>query len=1457
MPPSTSAGRLGAAAACPAASVQQPGIRAAPAGAIRGIAGAWLSAAWLSAAWLSAAWRSAAWRSAGRDGTGRDRPPPGRLGLDGMGPVGGGDTRRSRSRRRVPVTGGVIRRAALRCGGGHDPVVATWSRMAPRDRPGAFSVVGASRSERRARATCHVRATCTRLTPHTSFQVPPAAATGLPVRCGAVRCGAATPRSTALRSSVLRSAAHGSVVESVNPSDSTRPDPTRLSDPTRLDPTRPVDPTTRACSATRRRRPALRAYPSPCVETRVAATLAQERRSCHCLAHASWTRHTPPSLGRRPRRPRRLPRGSRCRRPHTATIALPAAVMAAPIAATPTAVRSGARPAPALGALAPPLAEPSEPDMATYIAKIVQIVLKGRVPLDRRTWRQDLHGRPTVRAPTAAPAPAPTSVSPIPLGDPSSCHPSTPSMEVQVSAAVRSFFLAGPPLPSPSAASLRSRPTSPTASFTPSDAAASMAPPPPPPSAGVPPRGGSVELVAPSPCKPSMVRTEAADHAVDGATSLPPRSPVPVSVRVSAATPPPPPPPPRSGIASRHTDPPRPQPIRTALSGTAATPLSSSLPSSSSPSDGSSARAWLVIELWADHAPRSSGTASPRYDAASHKECTPPSSSVLSPPHHASVGPAPSAALVEWWSIQLDRQMSLSPSQPDYSELQLLAQKIYGSLRSLPLDAWRAQGRLASDAVEAHVFLTPKKPRPGRTHLAVARHPASPSRLTPPAATAAATTTTTAASSSSSSSSDAARHPPPCPDDTPSDPPSTSPAGPLPAGGPPMRRPDSPELSQEGLGHPTDWNNALPAPRPDPASAAANASGHACTGMHSPPQALSSLPPSLPAPPALEPQALPASAGSHRGSPRLSASTAAPASAAPAPSLLGKLHGKKFRTAHGVWGSVVTMVYTPHADVAEAPPSTWVSPTAEMRAQPAHGLSAMPRPLPSASAQYASTRESNLAAAAAAAATTTTTTTTTVITPRPTAGAASAESTPQTLTPTEADRASLTAPSSSQVDDASPPPTPPPSSLLTEAFADTVAGTLGPSHPAVPALPTAQARVGSPMPSPTLQKRVVSLSHMQALFRAQVGRSHPLRPRHDEDVEAARERDRAHERTIAAEREKQRRHLAAPVVIRPGARAAIGSSEDAGDLKLVDDGADEHRDAASGMGLACSPRKGEPFGTLVGSYEESIVSGRMSLVPSKPVHFLADIGVVGLGKCPQALRCPPHLQLSFPAFCYDLPGDTAHVTSPYVGAIPLPTGGFPLPPRGQLQILIMNANPADASQRAALKLFLLSYDLRAMPPNTRTFLRQKSYRVVAGGRSAGASRSASPDGQALPSPSPPPPPPLSPPPRSPPSIAQRGARLAVPSPTPSSPTHPTPTSRGSPLLGASPIAGEFMLATGPSQPPSMRYAVQVHFASDAQGAIALAGTIRVVFGHRYPDRDEQFETVVDGPAPGERFLHVD
>ena len=159
-----------------------------------------------------------------------------------------------------------------------------------------------------------------------------------------------------------------------------------------------------------------------------------------------------------------------------------------------------------------------------------------------------------------------------------------------------------------------------------------------------------------------------------------------------------------------------------------------------------------------------------------------------------------------------------------------------------------------------------------------------------------------------------------------------------------------------------------------------------------------------------------------------------------------------------------------------------------------------------------------------------------------------------------------------------------------------------------------------------------------------------------------------------------------------------------------------------------------PFASFAGSYEQSLLAGRMSTLPSKPLAFTAEIGVIGAaakGKG-KAVKIPAHVSLGFEAFYYDLPsaaigGGGARSRTPYCGTLDLEQHyidlllerssadggdgaaaprfpGYRLPSaRGQIQIMIRHPD------RVPVKLFLVPYDLSGMGAGEKTFVRQKSY----------------------------------------------------------------------------------------------------------------------------------------------------
>jgi Domain of unknown function (DUF4210)/Chromosome segregation during meiosis len=190
--------------------------------------------------------------------------------------------------------------------------------------------------------------------------------------------------------------------------------------------------------------------------------------------------------------------------------------------------------------------------------------------------------------------------------------------------------------------------------------------------------------------------------------------------------------------------------------------------------------------------------------------------------------------------------------------------------------------------------------------------------------------------------------------------------------------------------------------------------------------------------------------------------------------------------------------------------------------------------------------------------------------------------------------------------------------------------------------------------------------------------------------------------------------------------------------------------------------------SMVGSFEESILRGRMSTAPSKPLDFVAQIGVLGRGDCKPNLRCPAHVSVPFPAVFYNYPsvGNRSFSDdspSPYVGTIDLEHSLKPIEtkrvrkrvdspapsvdalmkdvtapenthiglaidrkkrerqrkrsisPKGPLggcyrvpqqgQLQIVIKNP----NKTAVKLYLVPYSLDGMEAGTKTFVRQRSF----------------------------------------------------------------------------------------------------------------------------------------------------
>ncbi|CRG89712.1 Protein FAM214A [Talaromyces islandicus] len=274
--------------------------------------------------------------------------------------------------------------------------------------------------------------------------------------------------------------------------------------------------------------------------------------------------------------------------------------------------------------------------------------------------------------------------------------------------------------------------------------------------------------------------------------------------------------------------------------------------------------------------------------------------------------------------------------------------------------------------------------------------------------------------------------------------------------------------------------------------------------------------------------------------------------------------------------------------------------------------------------------------------------------------------------------------------------------------------------------------------------------------------------------------------------------------------------------------------------------------SMVGSYEESILRGRMSTSPSKPLDFTAQIGVMGKGKCKSNLKCPPHIAVPFPAVFYSYPTSGAGRSisddnpSPYVGLIDLdnsisqstahqerkkrsyehlPTEskdshaltaspsnnessqprnkrekrvgrpeGLKTPPGGSYripqrgQLQIVIKNP----NKTAVKLFLVPYDLDGMEPGTKTFIRQRSYSA--------------------------------------------GPIIDMPL-----------TARKN--FGTDRPEASLNSTGDPKDKPTLRYLIHLNICCTSRGRFYLYSTIRVVFANRVPDGKEKLRNEIQYPEP--------
>ncbi|KAF2127632.1 hypothetical protein P153DRAFT_432727 [Dothidotthia symphoricarpi CBS 119687] len=276
---------------------------------------------------------------------------------------------------------------------------------------------------------------------------------------------------------------------------------------------------------------------------------------------------------------------------------------------------------------------------------------------------------------------------------------------------------------------------------------------------------------------------------------------------------------------------------------------------------------------------------------------------------------------------------------------------------------------------------------------------------------------------------------------------------------------------------------------------------------------------------------------------------------------------------------------------------------------------------------------------------------------------------------------------------------------------------------------------------------------------------------------------------------------------------------------------------------------------MVGSYEESILRGRMSTTPSRPLNFVAKIGVLGKGQCKSSLKCPPHVTVPFPAVFYSYNTGNGIISdnepSPYVGLVDLENSlsapeenkeaskrkrrqTVPIPEQDDHEFRLDHQDqqpdrttkehirrrekkkrrstspkapqggcyripPQGQLQivlknpnKTAVKLFLVPYDVSDMEPGQKTFIRQRSYSA--------------------------------------------GPIIDMPI-----------SSRKN--LGTDRPEAALSNSDDPNDRPILRYLIHLHICSPSKGRHYLYKSIRVVFANRVPDGKEKLRNEIQLPEP--------
>ncbi|KAF8863251.1 hypothetical protein BDZ45DRAFT_670555 [Acephala macrosclerotiorum] len=270
--------------------------------------------------------------------------------------------------------------------------------------------------------------------------------------------------------------------------------------------------------------------------------------------------------------------------------------------------------------------------------------------------------------------------------------------------------------------------------------------------------------------------------------------------------------------------------------------------------------------------------------------------------------------------------------------------------------------------------------------------------------------------------------------------------------------------------------------------------------------------------------------------------------------------------------------------------------------------------------------------------------------------------------------------------------------------------------------------------------------------------------------------------------------------------------------------------------------------SMVGSYEESILRGRMSTTPSKPLDFVAQIGVLGLGKCKASLRCPAHVTLPFPAVFYSYES-TAHGRtgksedgpSPYVGQIDLENG-------------LPNSDEARDNKKKRLSANLGNLgryrleDLDMVDGPSTTQPSEREIRRAEKQKRRSTSPRAPPGGSYR--------------------IPEKGqVQIIIKNPNKTAvklflvPYDLTGMEPGTktfirqrsystgPIIDSALSSTQQIPTSSPLDRPTLRYLVHLHICSPSRGRFYLYKSIRVVFANRVPDGKEKLRNEISLPEP--------